>query len=114
MSSMRDRTWNVVAGSLLQVVQAHGPITEKLVPSATKRVVAGLRSAADDAARLLLPDGDENLLRQAAYEALAKRYEKLRHGHARLVDQHERLRKQHDELRATVMRQGSAMTGSAP
>jgi hypothetical protein len=88
VSSTAERTHRVVQGALRGTIDAHGPITADLVPSATKRVVAQLRSAAEGGAKLL----DPNDPARVAVEAVYKRLEKLRHGHARLRDQHLRLR----------------------
>jgi hypothetical protein len=114
MSSKGPRTAGVISGALRDAIHQHGPITLDNEPSATKRVVAQLRAAAESGAKLLMPEGDAEDVQQAAIDSLHKRLEKLRYGHARLVDDHRRLREENERLRALIGERHEQQAHPAP
>ncbi len=103
MSSLGDRTTRSVTGALQSAINEHGPITSKNLPSAVKRIVAQLRSAAENAS-LILPDSNPDGLLRAAVDAANKRTQKLRHGHEMLIERHRRLRDHADAHRDDAAR----------
>lgn len=81
MSGMSDRTHSVVSGALRAAINDHGPIDADLITSATKRIVAQLRAAAEHSV-ILGCEGDAAT--RSAIEAGKKRYQKLRYAYDKL------------------------------